>query len=194
MTMEHINESAVPRDPTYNMGAQAATAKLAEMTAAFQAREKPGWDMKAPTTSAEARNRLDALVSDPAWRNKFESYDSATRAEFHALTNLSSEGGPVEHALAGIVPPGGINTNPGADLAQMADAVPFFRELGIRDEVIRELLEDRPSYPIHLRQARERKEQRMKDKAWVERWFNGGREERREMMLLNFIICTDPER
>jgi len=193
MNTEHIPDSRRPSDPIFSMDAKAATEALQAKHQAYLASERPGYDIAKPATSEQARNRLDALTSDPVWRNRFEAHDSVARAEFHALTNLSAEGGSVAHALAGIVPPGGIHTGPGADLAQMADAVPFFRELGIGDGIISELLSDKPSSPLEARLAREWRDRHLKDEAWVKRWNSGDPVARREMVLCSMVIAAGPE-
>ena len=67
---------------TPNLTPEQATAKLAEMTAAY--RGAPPSDK--PTDAAGARARLNHLASDKAWVDKLNAGDVAARGEFKALT------------------------------------------------------------------------------------------------------------
>jgi hypothetical protein len=73
---------------------------------------------------------------------------------------------------------------------EMIAATKMFRELGIRDEVIRETLTNQEvSQQDHDRVA-QWKADRLRDSEWKKKWLAGEGEQAREMMLANIVLSS----
>jgi len=138
-----------------------------------------------PSTPAEASARLDALRSDSKWTASLLSGGPAETKEFHTLHELASKGDSVDMAIGGVLQPGVIQNS---EHMQNIGAAEMLRELGIRDDVIRETLqgksETKPWYDETVRW----KADHMSNPDWVKRLMSGDVEARRQLMLANIII------
>ena len=108
--------------PISAMTPEQATAKLAEMTAAY--RGPPPTDK--PTTAAEARARLNHLATAKSWNDKLSAGDVEATREFKALTAQVAS-----------------DTAPYADRGEIVDAIsnPSAVTRGKYDEMMEGLVE-----------------------------------------------------
>lgn len=138
-----------------------------------------------PTTPAEAATRLDQSKSDPSWTESFLGGHPERVKEFHDWHELAAKGDSVDLAMAGMYMEGG---NTADHLTQMGTAA-VFRELGIRDEITRDVLADKHTVTqAEYNATKVWKEDRFNDKEFVAKLMSGDREAKRKVMLANIIL------
>jgi hypothetical protein len=139
----------------------------------------------APTTPAEAATRLDQAKADPKWTETFLAGHPERVREFHEWHALAAKGESVDRAMAGMYMEGGNTTD---HITQMGTAA-VFRELGIRDEITRDVLVDKHTVTqAEYNATKVWKEDRMNDKEWVAKLMGGDREAKRKLVLANLIL------
>jgi hypothetical protein len=145
-----------------------ADAALARMTAGHRAATAPPAPTK-PTTAIEAAARLKELTSDPAWVREYTSGGIEQRRELAALTEQVANGDPLDSVMAGIEP-SGLNVDLSGTRASPRDqiaAVAAWRDQGIGDRAIREILSDlKPTREEH-NLAKYNNARRFADPVWV---------------------------
>jgi hypothetical protein len=139
----------------------------------------------APSTPAEAATRLDQLKADPAWTNALMSGGPAQTRQFHELHELVAKGDNVDMAMAGVMPDGIIQDS---GQVEMAGAASMMRELGIRDEVIKEFLVGHTTTKAWYDETARYKADKMSNPEWVKKLMSGDIEARRELFLANSIL------
>ncbi|MCA1414474.1 hypothetical protein I6F30_25460 [Bradyrhizobium sp. NBAIM20] len=143
-----------------------------------------------PATSAEAAARLSALKADPGWREEYLGGNPRHAKEMRDLqAKIDSGGAPeVDMAMAGLLDDAPFQST---GRLQMIGATEMFRDLGIRDEVIRETLTNREVTPQEHEAVARLKAERMRDQAWVKELLAGNGQHRRDLMLMD-IVLTSP--
>ena len=98
---------------------------------------------QAPTNAAEAATRLNELKADTAWRDRYLAGGLTEQREITSLQEMlhKSDNPDVDRAMAGMLDDAPFQRS---GHMQMIGATQMFRDLGIRDEVIRETLTGRP--------------------------------------------------
>ncbi|MEH2570258.1 hypothetical protein [Bradyrhizobium sp. AZCC 2289] len=140
-----------------------------------------------PTTPAEAATRLDQLQADAGWRDKFLSGNGAHVAEFHSLTELVAKGDHIDAALAGLRLGDGMFQS--SDHLTNIGVAESLRDIGIRDEIIRDVLAGTHQVTKAEYRATEIwKADRMADSEWTKKYLAGDREAKRQMTLADIII------
>ena len=97
-----------------------------------------------PTTPAEARARLDALISDKQWGANWVAGHRAEANEYARLSELANQADPVSDAINN-------NTTPEPNLIEtlgpnelstrnLASTVEMFRDAGLTDDVINQAM------------------------------------------------------
>jgi hypothetical protein len=148
----------------------------------------------APTTAAEAGTRLSVLAADPKWSERFFSGDIAARDEFSALTGIIAGADEAAAAMEGSTAASPIfETTSGHELPAhaRAGAVAALRESGVRDEVIKQTLENTKVSVQEVAQAKQYQTMRHADKEWVSKLLAGDIAARREQMLLSIILSSE---
>jgi hypothetical protein len=151
---------------------EAATAELARMVAA----ERGPAAGAVPQTAKEAQARLDSLMTNAEWGRRLSAHDDAARTEFEGLTKLiASAGDPVEMAIAGLVPHEETTIDESGHGAKasgrmMAAGVVGMRNMGLSDETIRDVLNDRPVARTLHRDATVWFARHLADTEWVKRF------------------------
>lgn len=140
----------------------------------------------APATPAEATARIAELRNDTAYGEKLFSGDVETTKEFHALHELAAKGDAIDHAMAGIMS-GDI---PSTEEKQMAGTAEFLRSVGMKDPVVRELLEGKGVTAEEMRAVQSWKQQHMKDADFVKRFLANDSEAVRLMTTANAVIAN----
>jgi hypothetical protein len=74
---------------------------------------------------------------------------------------------------------------------QMIGVAGMLREIGIRDEVIRQTLTSKEVTQAEYDAVKSLKAERMRDHAWVKEYLAGNGPHKRDMMLMN-IVLTSP--
>lgn len=144
-----------------------------------------------PATPAEATAKLEALKADPAWRDGFLSGSAPQAREYQELTALAAKGdkdAKVDLAMAGVMADAPFQDS---GHIQNIAATKMFRELGIRDEVIRETLTDQEITQQDYDAVARWKADRLKDSAWVKAWLSGEGDQARDMMLANIVLSSN---
>jgi hypothetical protein len=140
-----------------------------------------------PTNAAEAVTRLAQLSANENWANAVLSGNGPQVAEFKDLQKLIAAGDNVDKALAGVMEDGPFQQS-GHTLNIGVAAT--LRDKGIRDEVIREVLSERPVTQQEREMAVRWKADHMGDSEWVKKYMSGEREQVREMTLANIILSS----
>jgi hypothetical protein len=148
-------------------------------------------DTSTPATPAEATARLDQLKADPAWRDGFLSGSAEQSRQYAELSALAAKGdrdAKIELAMAGVM-----SDAPFQDSGHLQNiaATKMFRELGIRDEVIKQTLTDYEVSQQDHDAVAKWKADRLRDSAWVKAWLSGEGEQARDMMLANIVLTSN---
>ena len=152
-----------------------ATAKLADMTAAFRG-----------PPSQEPQAQLDRFYADPSKRQLLEAGDGATRKEFDELAKAAANADPVEAVMKGALPEV-VNS----EQRLMADFADHLRSIGVRDEVVREALENKPITQELHNSAKDWRTAHMKDREFVKKYLEGD-VEAVKLMAACHILLTLP--
>ncbi|MCA1474772.1 hypothetical protein [Bradyrhizobium sp. NBAIM08] len=142
-----------------------------------------------PATGAEAAARLNELKGNAEWRDKFLAGNGPEAKEFRELTSKinESDNPNVDKAMAGLLDDAPFQST---DRLQMIGATQMFRDLGIRDEVIRETLTNREVTQQEYDAVARLKAERMRDHAWVKEFMAGNGQHTRDMMLMNVVLSS----
>jgi hypothetical protein len=140
-----------------------------------------------PASPAEAAARLDQLKSDPAWRDGFLSGSGSQQfREYQNLSELAAKADKVDLAMAGVgMPDAPFQDSDHVLLVNMAN---FFRDLGMREEVIKECLEQREISQQERDLVVNAKADRTADPDWVKKWLSGDREVGRWMTTAHDVL------
>ena len=138
-----------------------------------------------PSTPAEATTRLDQLKADPKWTTALLSGGPTQTKEFHDLHKLVAQGDNIDAAMSGVLPDGIIQDGATVEMASMAG---HLRELGVRDEVVREYLTGHSTTQKWFDEVKKIKADRMSDTVWVKRLMSGDVEARRQLTLANIVL------
>jgi hypothetical protein len=135
----------------------------------------------APGNATQAAAQLNNLQKDGEWTSRFLAGDEGARAEFEKLTGIIVSEDPIDGVAAGL---------PWADhsVREMAEAVPFLREAGLSDDVIRQVFTDQEVTQKEFDLATHWKAQRFRDQEWVKRFLSGEPDAGRQMMAANIIL------
>jgi YD repeat-containing protein len=142
-----------------------------------------------PTNASEATARLAQLQADPKWREAFLRGDGPRAKEFNALMQTIEKGDnpQVDHAIAGVLYDGPFQ--PSGHMQNIATAQ-MFRDLGIGDDVTREVLTDREVTQEEYDKVSRLKAERMRDNNWVKEYMAGNGPQRRDMMLMDIVLSS----
>ena len=142
----------------------------------------------APTPD-QAVAKLAELQNDKNWTGKFLSGNGPEVAEFRSLTEIAIKSGDrIDKAIAGVLDDAPIQQS--GHMMNIA-AAEMFRDLGIRDEVIREALMGKPVTQAEYDAVARLKAERMRDHAWVKEYMAGNGQHKRDAMLMD-IVLTSP--
>ena len=180
----------------FGMSPEAATAALARMTGEYINSPAPvpdaGPKPEDRAKAAEARLKLEALKTDPEWGKRYLAGDVATRQVFEELTAAIAAGGAgdADLALIGHHPDGHIDSGHGATLRDMIAAVPELREAGVPDDVIKQVLEDRPVSRTERAMTEQLLRERMGNAEWRQKLMSGDFAVKRENLLMSVILAS----
>jgi hypothetical protein len=140
-----------------------------------------------PTTPAAAATRLDQLKADAGWRDSFLRGNGPQVSEFHDLHALIAKGDHIDAAMAGLRL--GDGTFQPTDHMTNIGAAATFRDIGIRDEIIRDVLAGTHKVTKEEYRATEIwKRDRMGDPEFRQKYLAGEPEAYRKMTLANIIL------
>jgi hypothetical protein len=140
-----------------------------------------------PATATEASARLTALSGDKAWSGKLLSGDLAATKEFNDLTTMVAESGDgVAVAMSGVLPPAA-----NGEMREMAGTAEFLRDVGIRDEVVRETLAGAEVTQAEFDATKRWHDQHMRDQEFTKKWLAGDPEAARQMTLAHIILGSN---
>jgi hypothetical protein len=143
-----------------------------------------------PATAAEAATRLNELKADVAFRDRYLAGGVTEARQMTALQEMlnKSDNPDVDRAMAGLLDDSPIQRS---SHLQMIGAAGMLREIGIRDEVIRQTLTGHEVTQAEYDAVKNLKAERMKDHAWVKEYLAGNGPHKRDMTLMN-IVLTSP--
>jgi hypothetical protein len=140
-----------------------------------------------PANATEASARLTALSGDKAWSGKLLSGDLTATKEFNDLTTMVAEGGDgVAVAMSGVLPPAA-----NGEMREMAGLTEFLRDIGIRDEVIRETLSGGTVSQAEFEATKRWHDQHMRDQEFTKKWLAGDPEAAKQMTLAHIILSSE---
>jgi hypothetical protein len=140
-----------------------------------------------PANATEASSRLAALSSDKAWSGKLLSGDTSATKEFNSLTAMVAEAGDsIDVAMSGQLPPGA-----NGDIRELAGTAEFLRDVGVRDEVVRETLAGAPVTREEFNATKRWHDQHMRDQEFTKKWLAGDPEAARQMTLAHIILSSE---
>lgn len=145
----------------------------------------------APTTAPEAAARLSTLSADSAWAGRLLGGDVATRGEFDTLTKMIAAADVTAEAIAGksSAPEMFETTYDGALSSRaVAEGVQSLREVGLSDDVVRQVLNDAPVTRTEFEAVKRLNAQRMGDQVWISKLLEGDYEARREFTTMQVVL------
>jgi hypothetical protein len=142
-----------------------------------------------PANAAEARTRLDGLIKDREFGAKLLSGDANANREFSELQAKADSIDPADQVAVAMS--GNIGEMPDSSVKLMANMAGLFRELGIREEVIKQTLEDHQVTQQEHDVVAKWKADRLKNSEWVKKWLSGESVQAREMMLANIVLSSN---
>lgn len=163
----------------------------------------------APPSQAEAASRLSTLAANPEWLGKLMTGDGETRREFAGLmaakVGIAAEkpdsGDRIDKILAAPANSDGFRTVPGVgyqaadqlavtDLASREEmsAITSFRQTGLSDGVIKEVLTGRPATQAEQDAVRRLYTDKTTDSEWCARLLKGSAVEKRELLLMHIVL------
>jgi hypothetical protein len=157
----------------WSMMPEQAAAALAEMTAAFRA-----------TQPVSPQQQLDEKYADPKFRARLDAGSLEARAEFDHLVKAAADADPVQAAMTGSLP-----EIPDSSLRLMADFAGYLREVGLRDEVVQEALENRQTSQAIHDEAVAWRERHLKDEAFVKAYLGGDQEAVQKITLCSIVLA-----
>jgi hypothetical protein len=162
-----IDNTFVPLSP------EQAGEKLAAMTKEY--RGAPSKDPKAV---------LAQNYAWPAWREKLEAGDGKTLHEFNELARAAAEENPVGAVLSGNLP-----EVASSEIRLMEHTASTLREIGIRDEIIKDVLAGTHEVTkVEWDLTVQWKQDHMEDPEWVKALLSGNAKARRELTLATIIL------
>src|SRR3984893_17777624 len=134
-----------------------------------------------PANAAEARTRLDGLIKDREFGAKLLSGEANANREFSELQAKADSIDPADQVAVAMS--GNIGEMPDSSVKLMANMAGLFRELGIREEVIKQTLEDHQVTQQEHDVVAKWKAGRLKNSEWVKKWLAGpGEADRRQIL------------
>lgn len=160
-----------------------------------------------PASQAEAAARISELSANSEWLGKLMTGDGSATREFAALmatkvgtVAAADSGDRIDQVLKAPVNDG-FKTVPGfgyqaadqlaaTDLASREElsAISGFREAGVRDGVIKEIMTGRPATQAEHDAVRRLYTDKTTDSAWCERLLKGSVVEKRELILMHAVL------
>jgi hypothetical protein len=152
-----------------HMTAQQAGEKLAAMKAAYDAKSAPPAD--APATIADK-------LADPAFRDAYLAGATQQRTEIANLiagkVDAAGTAAIVDAALAGSLPTSGLlNSKNGISPQNLISAAQKFREIGVSDGALRELLTGAKTDKATYDKVERLRTELLRDPEWKEKWLKG---------------------
>jgi hypothetical protein len=141
-----------------------------------------------PVNAAEASARLDVLAADKAWGKRLAAGDAVATKEFNSLTTMvADDGDKVAVAMSGQLPPGA-----NGEIRELAGTASMLREVGIKDEIIKDVLAGTHTVTKAEYDATVRwKADHMSDPVWVKSYLGGSAEARRQAVLADIILSSN---
>jgi hypothetical protein len=143
-----------------------------------------------PISPADAATRINELKADKAFVDRYLAGGLVEKREMTALHEMilsKSDNPDVDKAIAGIRDDGVIQRS---EHMQMIGVAGMLRELGIRDEIIRETLTGKEVTQAEHDAVARLKADRMSDHAWTKEYLNGSNSHKREMMLISIALSS----
>jgi hypothetical protein len=167
MTTEVANQTIDP----FSMTPEQATEKLAQMTTAYR--------------NDQLVNPLHQKYADPAWRARLELGSPEVRAEFDQLVTARAAADPVQAAMTGMIP-----ERASSDLRMMEHTASFLRDIGIRDEVVKQTLSADEVSRAEYDAVKNWKADALKNEEWTKKLLAGDREAQRQLVLANIVLTS----
>ncbi len=176
-------------DDVSNLTPEQATAKLAELEAAYRPAA-----IAEPKTPQEAALKLQTLAQNQQWRDQLLAGDSATRQQFATLTEMAASAADrLDNVLSGAAQPQPFEiTTPSSPLStrDLTSAVDGLRELGIDDDPTRDFAKGEKVSPELYRKVEQWKARQMTDTDFVKRYMANDPEAIQQRTIANIIVAA----
>ncbi len=177
-------------DEVSNLTPEQATAKLAELEAAYRGAPP----IAEPRTPAEARLRLETLSQSKEWADQLLAGNAEARRTFASLTELASQASDrLDGVLNGTAEPQPFEvTTPDNPLStrDLTSAVEGLRDLGIDDELAAGFAKGEKVSPELYREVEKWKARHMSNADWVKRYMANDKEAVWEMTIANMLLAA----
>jgi hypothetical protein len=140
----------------------------------------------APANAIEARAALDSRKADPEWGAKIFAGDADANRELRELTAKAA--GSDESVVAAVMS-GEPGRMPTTETHIMAGTAGMLREVGIHEEIIKQVLKGHEVTEQEYKLVEAWKARHMKDPEFVKRFLNGDVEAREKMTLANITLA-----
>jgi hypothetical protein len=139
----------------------------------------------APSTPAEAATQLAQLKADPKWTEALMRGGPEQKRTFHDLHELIDRGDNYDLAIAGEYAPGEVQSS---DHVQNIGVASMLREAGVPDGEIKEFMTGHTTTKGWFDATARLYADKMSDAAWVKRFNEGGREEKRLFHQIHIVL------
>jgi hypothetical protein len=149
---------------------------------------------KAISEAGPGRELRARIKDDPDFRKNFLAGDGKTKAEVANLIaqkiDPAAVASKVDQALSGSLSTSGFshaNSPDGVSPQNLLSAVASFREIGISDAAIRELLVGQKTDRETYQRVEQLRTELLRDPEWRARWLAGGELERQQAVLFSIV-------
>jgi hypothetical protein len=138
-----------------------------------------------PANVAEATARLAARSADKDWGAKVLAGDADAKREWRDLTSMASG---ADDSMVAAAMSGNAGQMSDSRVRMMADTAGMLRGIGIREEIIGEVLKGHEVTAEEYKLTEAWKARQMKDPEFVKKFLNGDPEAREKMTLADIIL------
>jgi hypothetical protein len=146
----------------------------------------PGAPPAPPANAAEARTRLDALLTDRDRGAKLLAGDAEVNREYRDLRTMADNPNPADTVAAAMS--GNVGELPDSEVALMSNTASLLREVGIREEIIEQTLRGHEVTEQEYKLVEAWKARQMRDPVFVKAFLSGDAEARQKMTLAAIVL------
>jgi hypothetical protein len=184
-------KAATDAKPPEELTASEASERLARMSLDYRMAENAK-ALEKMTPAQKSAAKLEALSSDPAWRQRFENGDATARKEWTTLVESAAQKNTVDDIVAGkaVFHDGEVTLDGKLSDRNLAKSVDWLREQGVPDKGIGVILKDEQFSASDVQWARDEKARLMRSPEFTAAYLKGEPAEVRRMTAVNAILVA----